>query len=81
MQTLTQPSHPLGGHGDPHNVTLPITLPTTLPLGNVTMALPIFTTLLLYAEYLSFITLPQINDVRAGKETFTICLSVLSRVS
>ena len=53
VQTLTQPSHPLGGHGDPNNVTLPV----TLPLGNVTLALPLFTTSLWSAEYPSFITL------------------------
>ena len=57
VKTLTQPSHPLGGYGDPHNVTL--------PLSNVTLALPLFTTSLWHAEYPSFITLPWINNVRA----------------
>ena len=33
MQTLTQPTYPLGGYGDPHNVTLRLA-----PLYNVTLA-------------------------------------------
>ena len=59
MQTLTQPPHPLGGYGDPHNVTgdphnitrYPHSV--TLPHSNVALALAF----LWHADYPSFITL------------------------